>query len=195
MPLFAPALDPLRRYVVNRWRLKVKGLEEEVGRLKELAHSFRETNIQVEVENERLRAVEAECEADHPPEPEYVAWCAAGKPDGVEVERLRVEVDAVRAESMKEHREALSRAHDKIEADYREENERLRAEREDILKSFRKKVEECAVTLKENERLKVSLNRLQKESDKAMSKCIDRARVAEEENERLRERIKAALGE
>lgn len=23
----------------------------------------------------------AECEAEHPPEPEYLAWCAAGKPD------------------------------------------------------------------------------------------------------------------
>lgn len=35
----------------------------------------------------------ADCERDHPPEEEYLAWCRAGKPDGAEVERLKAQVE------------------------------------------------------------------------------------------------------
>ena len=40
-------------------------------------------------ENAALRARVAECEADHPPEPQYVAWCEEGMPD---VAALRAQV-------------------------------------------------------------------------------------------------------
>ena len=40
-----------------------------------------------------LLAEVEECERDHPPEPEYLAWIKAGKPDGAEVEQLRAEVE------------------------------------------------------------------------------------------------------
>ena len=37
----------------------------------------------------RLQVLVSDCEREHPPEPEYLAWQQAGKPDAVEVTRLR----------------------------------------------------------------------------------------------------------
>lgn len=46
-------------------------------------------------ENAALRARVAECEADHPPEPTYTAWCEAGMPD---VAALRAKVEELKRE-------------------------------------------------------------------------------------------------
>ena len=54
--------------------------------------------------------------------------------------------------------------------------ERLRAEREEILKSFRLKVEECAGALKENERLRAALQSIA--SNTCCDGCQEAARVA-----------------
>jgi hypothetical protein len=48
-----------------------------------------EERIKAEKRAEAAAAMVAECERDHPPEPEYLAWQAAGKPDAGEVSRLR----------------------------------------------------------------------------------------------------------
>jgi chromosome segregation ATPase len=52
-----------------------------------------EERIKAEKRAEAAAAMVAECERDHPPEPEYLAWQAAGKPDAGEVSRLREELD------------------------------------------------------------------------------------------------------
>jgi hypothetical protein len=52
-----------------------------------------------EAEVARLNSLVTECEAEHPPEPEYLAWQAAGKPDVAEVSRLREVLRALRNEA------------------------------------------------------------------------------------------------
>jgi hypothetical protein len=74
--------EAIRAYGDERWdsghiagREKSATLDVEVARLRE--------------EVGKLMDRSEECEREHPPEPEYLAWQAAGKPDVGEVERLR----------------------------------------------------------------------------------------------------------
>ena len=78
---------------------EVARLNRENAALTREAAAWHSRAGELNVEVTRLKALVEDCEREHPPEPEYLAWQQAGKPDVGEVSRLR--------EVLTETREAL----------------------------------------------------------------------------------------